>query len=67
MAPERVVLPELVIGGGFAAIILAINRAYHFPQITLTFIIALIAIVLELTGSVPMHSQLPLLRFPPAV
>ena len=64
MTPERVVLPELVIGGGFAAIILAINRAYHFPQITLTFIVALIAMVLELTGSVPMHSQLPLLRFP---
>ena len=64
MAPERVVLPELVIGGGFAAIILAINRAYHFPQIILTFIFALIAIMLELTESVPMHSQLPLLRFP---
>ena len=64
MAPERVVLPELVIGGGFAAIILAINRAYHFQPITPTFIVALIAIVLELTGSVPMHSQWPLLRFP---
>ena len=64
MTPGRVVLPELVIGGGFAAIILAINRAYHFPQITLTFMFALIAMVLELTGSVPMHSQLPLLRFP---
>ena len=64
MAPERVVLPELIIGGGFAAIILAINQAYQFSQITLTFIIALIAIMLELMGSVPMHSQLPLLRFP---
>jgi hypothetical protein len=64
ITPQRAVLPELIMGGGTAEIVLASYQASRLSRLTLTFSLAVVAIGLEFTGTVAMHSQMPLFRFP---